>query len=81
MALQIGDTTGLVLVDLSAGSKTIRLPSISRRPGRAITIKDELGFALNNPLTIQVSDTNNESFETGQTVYTCLLYTSDAADE
>ena len=72
MATQISDTAGLILIDLTQGSRTILLPSLTSRPGRVITIKDQYGYALTNPLIINVNDNSQEQFENGASSYTLV---------
>lgn len=72
MATQISDTAGLILIDLTQGSRTILLPSLTSRPGRVITIKDQYGYAVTNPLIINVNDNSQEQFESGASSYTLV---------
>jgi len=71
MALSFDSTTSLVLVDVSSGSKVIRLPPASERPGRIITIKDTGScgkFGTNDP-SISILCSSGDTFETLQPFY------------
>ena len=68
MALSINANTGHILVDVSSGSKTIRLPRISDRPGRIITIKDT-GFASILKFIRIETDSSPDTFEKGFTTF------------
>jgi hypothetical protein len=67
MSLVTGSTTGLVIVDVSEGSKMVNLPSISQLPGRIVTVKDNGSASSTN--TVTLVPTAGNTFESGDASY------------
>ena len=66
MALSVPSTAGFITVDTSS-PKTVQLPLTSQRLGRILTIKDRIGLAQTNPITIQTQ--GGDTFQDGATTY------------
>lgn len=66
MALSVPSTAGFITVDTSS-PKTLQLPLASQRLGRILTIKDRIGLASTNPITIQTQ--GGDTFQDAATTY------------
>ena len=64
MSLQISQTAGLISVNTTS-QKSLDLPLTSQRQGRVLTIKDTIGLAAVNPITINAI--GGDTFEDGTT--------------